>query len=1020
MKPVRLEMQAFGPYDERTVIDFGPLSQGLFLVTGETGSGKTMIFDAMTYALFGETTGNRRGADSLKSDFTDSKPYVQLDFVHDGIGYTVRREPSYSYVTRNGTESKKTATSELWMEGECICNKNKSVNEAVEEILGIGSDQWGQISMIAQGEFVKLLDSDSNKRSEILGRLFRTERFTWMIDELKRRSREKDEEYEKAEDSLGWIARTAVWTDDADVDDMTFDDVASALEASNASDSAEMASLKEACAEAEKTYVDAVRAKSEAETLSKDFSKLEEEIGKRQKLQELKGTMDEKRGTLALSNRSVAMEAVRRDRDSHKKAAEESASRKAELISRYDAVKAVLNDLGPQYDGLPDRKRELKETESRIVSLKAKLESCINASNIGRDLEALQKKIARMLDESCQLRAEQEGLERSKSEASEAIVSLASSPAETDACRLRLGKTREEMEQAEEDERTFEELLRKNDEIERIGNDLAIKSEELGRLEAQRTEMSTRFFLSQAGILAKSLEIGRPCPVCGSLEHPSPAEAPEDVPTERSIKAVESRVSGAREGRDAVKDDLARAVGERNSLMEKLSKYGDSLETIPKAISDRLAALKEEESAIRTELESKESDVKRLEKAKEDEKAASSEIEALAGRLKSLDERLSDERGSEATLKERLRAAIEACEGADKESISSELRSAEAESARLSGEIESVEARMTEATRQEASLESSIKAEDDAESREKQALEEKSEELKALMDSSGIDEEGLSRLSGIDRDSLESEISLYDDAVRSNDALIGDLESRVEGKEKPDLEAAAASVESSKESLEVERGRMSIVSARLERNTDALGRIKDILPRWRILKTEAEDLRLLSDAASGRVQGGAKVPFDQYIQTVYFDSILGLANRRLKSMSGGRYELVRKTDGDNRGQHALDIDVMDNYTGIQRSVRTLSGGESFKAALSLALGLSDMVQYTAGGLRVETLFIDDGFGSLDSDSLEQAIAVLESLSEGDVMVGVISHVDLFKERMSKKICVSKKKNGGSFVEIVTD
>ena len=282
MKPVRLEMQAFGPYDERTVIDFGPLSQGLFLVTGETGSGKTMIFDAMTYALFGETTGNRRGADSLKSDFTDSKPYVQLDFVHDGIGYTVRREPSYSYVTRNGTESKKTATSELWMEGECICNKNKSVNEAVEEILGIGSDQWGQISMIAQGEFVKLLDSDSNKRSEILGRLFRTERFTWMIDELKRRSREKDEEYEKAEDSLGWIARTAVWTDDADVDDMTFDDVASALEASNASDSAEMASLKEACAEAEKTYVDAVRAKSEAETLSKDFSKLEEEIGKRQ------------------------------------------------------------------------------------------------------------------------------------------------------------------------------------------------------------------------------------------------------------------------------------------------------------------------------------------------------------------------------------------------------------------------------------------------------------------------------------------------------------------------------------------------------------------------------------------------------------------------------------------------------------------------------------------------------------------------------------------------------------------
>ena len=196
--------------------------------------------------------------------------------------------------------------------------------------------------------------------------------------------------------------------------------------------------------------------------------------------------------------------------------------------------------------------------------------------------------------------------------------------------------------------------------------------------------------------------------------------------------------------------------------------------------------------------------------------------------------------------------------------------------------------------------------------------------------------------------------------------------------------------------------------------------MRERIPRWEKLRGEAEELRLLADAASGKVQGGAKVPFDQYIQTVFFDSILLLANKRLTNMSGGRYELIRKKEGDRRSQTALDIDVMDNYTGIQRSVKTLSGGESFKAALSLALGLSDMVQYTAGGLRVETLFIDEGFGSLDSESLEQAITVLESLSEGDVMVGVISHVDLFKERLSKKICVTKKKNGGSRVEIITD
>lgn len=283
----------------------------------------------------------------------------------------------------------------------------------------------------------------------------------------------------------------------------------------------------------------------------------------------------------------------------------------------------------------------------------------------------------------------------------------------------------------------------------------------------------------------------------------------------------------------------------------------------------------------------------------------------------------------------------------------------------------------------------------------------------------GMDAEELDSLAGFDVAEANRAIEEHASRRRSLSDAVARLEAETSGIESPDMEALSLAVESAAEARRGIESEQAVVGDRLRRNRSVASYLEE---KWAELDRCAEELqavKAMSDVANGQLTGSRKVTFEQYVQTAFFDAVLVHANGRLGEMSGGRFELVRRTETDNRSQSALDIDVVDNFTGKTRSVRSLSGGESFKAALSLALGLSDAVQMSAGGIRVETLFIDEGFGSLDSDSLQQAIRVLERLTMGDVMVGVISHVDLLRERIDRKIEVTRTKTG-SRVEVVTD
>ena len=292
--------------------------------------------------------------------------------------------------------------------------------------------------------------------------------------------------------------------------------------------------------------------------------------------------------------------------------------------------------------------------------------------------------------------------------------------------------------------------------------------------------------------------------------------------------------------------------------------------------------------------------------------------------------------------------------------------------------------------------------------------------LSALLDAMDMDLDGFHDLMSTDLDELNASISAFESEESYCRSRSAELTAELEGLERPDMGAVEAAVAEATEAKEAVAEELAHATEVLKGNSDAWAFLRT---RWDEIDAkgrELDALQRMSDVANGRLTGARKVQFEQYIQAVYFDRVLQCANRRLSDMSGGRFELRRRAEDDNnRSQTALDIDVLDNFTGKVRSVKSLSGGESFKAALSLALGLSDSIQMMAGGSRVDALFIDEGFGSLDSDSLEQALDVLDSLTAGDVMVGVISHVDLLRERIDRRITVTREK-GGSRVEASVD
>ena len=1020
MKPLRLSMEAFGPYAERTDIDFSRLDRGLFLITGSTGSGKTMIFDAMCYALFGETSGGRREQGMLRSDITDSKPWVELEFEHRGRRYVVRREPPYGRVNRRGNVTAETAKAELFEDGKPTFSKPKEVTARVTEILGMDADQWKQVSMLAQGEFVKLLDTDSRERTEILRTLFSTDRFKVIQDRLDEICREKRGVYDGYSRDIDERLGTAQVEEDLTT--VTRDAARDILGRAVMVDEAEVSAISAERERLEGMHREAIEALTRAETVASRFDQLTESLARLERLRD--------------GDAEISELAARRDR----------ASGIAPLVSVRDMLRTREADLAAVRTSLESSEAMVENTRAKLETAEARQEAARAAMAETETLIPVCDRIERSLpsyDRVAEIRDELSEkvmlAEKAAADMESASANISESEAEISRMRqvidgspdagARLEATRRDCAAAEERIRTLAETrnlvvrcIDSSRSIEAMEARFAEIDAESARLAAELGDAESLFLRSQAGILASSLSEGVPCPVCGSVHHPSPAVAPPEVPTESRLKTLRRRKGDCDSERSELASSLAAARAELRSMLGRVSEHtgsdadaegqaealdrlcseaGEAARTARMAVSEAEAAMKGIEDA-RRRLAERESTLassrERLEAAKTASGDAGVRIASLESELASL--RPSLEYPDAATARRTLESHRRSIALAKRES-------AEADEAagRLSVELASAEAERSGYAERVSELEPAIRQD--------------RSELDGMLSSMSMTEGELDSLAGFDTAAASRTIEEHAAAVRSASDAVARLETELQGTDRPDMDALRGAVDAAMEAKTVAEDRRNAVSRRLDTNRSVLDFLNDRTAKLEACERELNDVQLMSDVANGKLAGTRKVQFEQYIQTAYFDRVLVHANRRLAEMSGGRYELVRRRDADNRSQSALDIDVVDNHTGKTRSVKSLSGGESFKTALSLALGLSDAVQMSAGGIRVETLFIDEGFGSLDADSLQQSIRVLEGLTAGDVMVGVISHVDLLRERIDRKVEVTRTRDG-STVRVVTD
>ena len=1069
MRPLKLTISAFGPYAGEVEIDLEKLgTQGLYLITGDTGAGKTTIFDAITYALYGRPSGDTREPSMFRSKYAagDTPTEVALKFSYNGKIYTVRRNPRYERSKKNGAGVTSQAPgAELHLPDGRVLTRPKEVDSAIQEIVGLDRNQFSQVAMIAQGDFQKVLLA-AKERQEIFRRIFKTDFYVRLQELLSDEARALSNRRKEHQASLRqYIAGVVCPTEEASD---------AIQEAQNGTVPLEdTLELLEAILEQDRAAGDAQR--QALEKLHKELEAVSARLGKaaeRRKTQE----------SLTAAQNALTQQKIRvQEAQERLEQAEGGQARTAGLTQEAAALQEKL----PQYQkaeeaaravtALEAQRREEAQTLSGAGEDLARLDGERTAAEqrqaalrelegdwkdwraCGRDLEREQAALEGLRQEEFRTKAGLKDLTqdiRTKKEAYETGGGL-----EAEREKLRAVRKEEEarktalsaLEQRWRDYRTACQSYEKA----RGDYETASRNAEQAR---QSYDVRNKAFLDeQAGILAQKLVDGQPCPVCGSAHHPAPAEVSHQAPTEAELKTLKakadaadreaqsasihagSRKSGAEEQGRLLLADMAAWVDEPSleNAAGQLAECRESLEGRLKECVERLERL---EGQIRQ----REELGRQIGELEERQEKLAQSRERLQKQLDEAGQRVSQSQGRRETLEGKLSVQLQALlqctleEAPEKltEALqTAETALAELEQARQGAQLR--QNRRQELDKQIPLLEEALK---ETNRRKEQAgmelaklqasREEKTRQLTDLRKALPYEtrQAAEARLNALNQEragleqALETARNHWNEcrnALAGTEARIAELTGLLEASEEVDAEAETlrqTGLSQRRQELEAE---LQKIHSRLAANETALRNIQARSKQLSALDKEYTWKKTLADTACGRLNGREKITLETYVQGAFFDRIIRRANLRLMVMSGGQYELRRQREAENlSSQTGLELEVVDHYNGSRRNVRSLSGGESFKASLSLALGLSDEIQSSASGIRLETMFVDEGFGSLDGESLQQAMQALAGLTEGNRLVGIISHVGELKEKIDKQIVVTKNRSGGSSVEIV--
>ena len=887
MKPLKIKISAFGPYKNCIDIDFEKLGEsGIFLITGDTGAGKTTIFDSISFALFGEVSGSNRPVPSVRSDFADNdtETFVELEFTHKNKKYKIRRNPAYERTKKRGEGTTKTSADASLEYDDKVISGTKNVDIKIEEILGINSKQFKQISMLAQGEFLKILFAESKDRTEIFRRIFDTDIYNQIAKRLADKTRIAKAELEQLKDYFAINSSNIVWKDGIqsvqpkDVNELFIQEILEKLQQEIKVNSEQFGKCQEQISKQSDE-----NSKMEKEiTAQKDKN---DKIDRCQKLQEEQKVLQEK---------------------------QEDIKQKEILIQKSQEI---INKILPKEDKKKELEKEISQKQKVLQDISEKIE-------LGKKKEEKFKQILELIEIIKVQFQKYSELKDGKTELEDKIKKL--------------------------------QVIIKEQENKKIASENAQKLEaEWEKLSTEVLEKEKEFFKEQAGILAEKLKENEPCPVCGSLHHPNLAIKSTSVLTKEELDNLKEKEEKSRK----TLTDATNKVTEINSKIETLIKeFGEKPDV--ELYNKKYAEISED-----------------LEKA----------YNQLNDNYKKI------------MLKD---IVIESFEyDIFKEKITNKISKEREEFLKLQTQQEENKKQIDEL------LQKKEKAQNDYQNTLKELGFENEEQYKKSV------------LNNLQIEIFSKEIEKYKTDVTINATKLEEIQKEIKGFEKVDLTAKIQEFNNKKQELENMR-RQQMEYHRIFENNNRI--LVDLQTNSKKLDSKIKEFTMVEDLskiANGTVYGKRRIEFEQFVQASYFDMVIIEANKRLLKMTDNRFLLVRKESSERVSDKiGLELEVIDNYNGKRRDVKSLSGGEAFKAALSLALGLSDVIQSYSGGIVVDTMFIDEGFGSLDTESREQAINTLNQLTDNHKLIGIISHVTELKERIDKKIIVTKS-TGGSKITI---
>lgn len=927
MKPLKLTMSAFGSYAGKNVIDFTGQQQGIFLITGDTGAGKTTIFDAITYALYNQTSGGERNGNMMRSQYArpETETYVELEFLYRGQTYRVRRNPDYKITKtlKNGKirEQKVPHSVELTLpDGTVFPEKKNATDAKIIEILGLTADQFSQIVMIAQGDFLKLLYTKSDERKMIFSKLFRTDIY-WKIQEnLRRKSMEMDERIQENDRAFEQEKSRIILLPESE--ELPLDELVERLRER----------LKDALKEQNLR-------RANVEELNKKITKYEE-----------------------INKLFVSLEKIRQTGKELEARQAESKERRQQIENARKADKVLVAE--------QQNLRQQQAVEQSAQAIAKMTETLANDQEMFETLKTQQQEAeAKQKREAADIQKKMLALEQSFP-SYEALQNARSEEQQAKKVWEDLGKTSEESfhkkkagiaalkEQQKQQEQVVEQT-KKNWEQTSLSASESAKHYE---------HMYEAFLKEQAGILAENLSAGCPCPVCGSTVHPDPAKLSDHAVTELEVEQAKKTRAAAEEKRDMAYAAFEAEKTEKQKLAQ--------------------AVEKEEADFVLAQTI-----------AKQQRKEAEQNYVSLQKIAEQIREKLVYPSLAEA--KKQYAAMQKALEAAEQEIAKKRQKVSELAEAMntLKGQ------KLAEEENQKTAKKLAVKTE---------------KEYAKLLEKSGFVSEETYHLAILperSRSKLEREEKEYESQCLRQQSEQKLLEKQVSGKTYTDTTDLNETLKAEKQALkEAEKTYMELHTA-YENDRSVLQNCAVYLEKGKKLESEDQVIKSLSKTANGRLSGSAKIDFETYIQRQYFKQIIHEANKRLLTMSNHQFILKLKEEANTgrKTNEGLDLSVYSLVTDSERDVKTLSGGESFLAALAMALGLSDIVERSAGAIHPDMMFIDEGFGSLDAQSRQQAIEVLAELAGDSRMVGIISHVTELKEQIDRKLVVNRTDNGSRAV-----